>query len=308
MSGPTVSPEYLPVHVAEAEGYFAREGLAVTVRTTRAESPAADALAEGHADVAATSLEALLRFGPRRRERRPKLVFALTAAPPVALLVAPSSAGPRSVADLAGLRVGVTVPGAPEQAWLAWLLARDDLSAGRVPSIALGHQGLVPALEGGEIEAAVVAAPLAGRLVAEGRARLLLDLRTPAAVAETLGRRTVNAALFVRADRRPGDAELTALARALLAAEARIRREPDATLAATLAPRLGGTREELATRLAAARACALADGLVTADEIRNTLAVIRARAPLPAKLRLGDLDDMLLTEPLRKALTAPPAG
>src|SRR5216117_1569852 len=65
VSGPTSSPEYLPLRVADAEGYFAKEGLTVTVKTTRAEPGAAEALAQGQADLAATSLEAM-----RSEERR----------------------------------------------------------------------------------------------------------------------------------------------------------------------------------------------------------------------------------------------
>ena len=37
VSGPATSPEYLPLRVAAAEGYFVREGLSVTLETTRAE-------------------------------------------------------------------------------------------------------------------------------------------------------------------------------------------------------------------------------------------------------------------------------
>ncbi|HVQ27268.1 MAG TPA: ABC transporter substrate-binding protein, partial [Planctomycetota bacterium] len=85
VSGPPTSPEYLPIRVAEAEGYFAAEGLAVTVRTTRAESGAAEALAQGQADLAATTLEAILRFGLRATATQPpRLIFGLTAAPQVA--------------------------------------------------------------------------------------------------------------------------------------------------------------------------------------------------------------------------------
>src|SRR3970040_1072245 len=98
VSGPATSPEYLPLRVAHAEGYFAREGLAVTLRTTRAESGAAEALAQAQVDLAATTLQALLRFGPRLPGQTPRVVFGLTAAPPVALLVAgPHTAGVRSV-------------------------------------------------------------------------------------------------------------------------------------------------------------------------------------------------------------------
>ncbi len=118
VSGPPTSSEYLPVRVAEAEGYFAAEGLAITVRTTRAESGAAEAVAQGQADLAATTLEAILRFGLRATtSQAPRLVFGLTAAPPVALLVAgPHADAVRSIEDLSAMRVGVTTPGAPEMA------------------------------------------------------------------------------------------------------------------------------------------------------------------------------------------------
>src|SRR5260370_14726701 len=121
VSGPTSSPEYLPLRVAEAEGYFAKEGLAVTLKTTRAEPGAAEALAQGQVDLAATSLEAILRFGPRTAKQAPRLVLGLTAAPPVALVVAESQKElVRSLEHLAGTRMGITSPGAPDQAWLAW--------------------------------------------------------------------------------------------------------------------------------------------------------------------------------------------
>src|SRR5438445_13346201 len=128
VSGPTSSPEYLPLRVAEAEGYFAKEGLAVTLKTTRAEPGAAEALAQGQVDLAATSLEAILRFGPRTAKQAPRLVLGLTAAPPVALVVAESQKElVRSLEHLPGTRVGVTAHGSPELAWLAAHLARAGL-------------------------------------------------------------------------------------------------------------------------------------------------------------------------------------
>src|SRR5690242_19337382 len=47
VSGPATSLEYLPLRVAHAEGYFAREGLDVTLKTTRGEPGAAEALTQG---------------------------------------------------------------------------------------------------------------------------------------------------------------------------------------------------------------------------------------------------------------------
>src|SRR5207245_10745890 len=81
VTGPPTSPEYLPLRVADAEGYFKREGLTVVLKTTRAEVGAAEALAQGQVDLAATSLEAILRFGPRQPRQMSKLVPGLPAAP-----------------------------------------------------------------------------------------------------------------------------------------------------------------------------------------------------------------------------------
>src|SRR5881409_806262 len=178
VSVPTSSPEYLPLRVADAEGYFAKEGLAVTLKTTRAEPGAAEALAQGQADLVATTMEAMLRFGPRTPKQAPRLVLGLTAAPPVALVVAESQKElVRSLEDLPGTRVGVTAPGAPEQAWLAWLLARAGLSPAQVWLVSRGDRGLQHAVETGDVHTALVREPAASRLLAAGQARLLVDLR-----------------------------------------------------------------------------------------------------------------------------------
>ncbi len=305
VSGPATSSEYLAIRVAEAEGYFAREGLAVTVRTTRAESGAAEALAQGQVDLTATTLEALLRFGPHVRSQTPRLVFGLTAAPPFAVLVAAAHAGSvRSVEDLAGLRVGVTTPGAPELTWFGWLLARNGVSVAQLHLMSLGGRGLVSGIDAGEIHAALVHEPMATRLLEDGRAMLLADFRAPAAVAKALGLETVSAAVFVRADRRPLDVHLAAFARALLDAQERIRAANAEELAARLPSRVVGAQEEFPLRLEAARACLLPDGLVSAEGLRQTIGIIRAHTPLPAVRRNPRAEEMLHLEPLQTAIKA----
>src|SRR5215475_11152376 len=199
VSGPPTSPEYLPIRVAEAEGYFAVEGLAVTVRTTRAESGAAEALAQGQADLAATTLEAILRFGLRAAGQAPRLVFGLTAAPPVALVVGAAHVNTvRSINDLSALRVGVTTPGAPEHAWFGWLLARVGMSIAQVRVRSLGERGLIAAMDSGDVHVGFVPESAASQLLSQGCAKLLADFRTPRAAAAVLGSSTVNAAVFVR--------------------------------------------------------------------------------------------------------------
>ncbi len=298
VSGPATSPEYLPIRVAEAEGYFAAEGLAVTVRTTRAESGAAEALAQGQADLAATTLEAMLRFGLRAVSQAPRLVFGFTAAPPVALIVGASHVNTvRSIDDLSALRVGVTTPGAPEHAWFSWLLARSGMSVAQVAVTSLGARGIVSAIDSGEVHVALVPEPMATQLLDQGRAKLLADFRTPRAVVQTIGASTVSAAVFARADRRPPDRALFALGRALKRAEQRIRTGEARELAAKLPPQVVGEPEDFAERIATSRSLYLPDG---ADQVQQTIAIIRAHTPLPQSVKIPRPEDML-------QIKAPPA-
>jgi NitT/TauT family transport system substrate-binding protein len=306
VSGPPSSPEYLPIRVAEAEGHFAREGLSVTVRTTRAEVGAAEALAQGQVDLAATSLEAILRFGPRLEKQQARLVFGLTGAPPATVLVSTSVEGTvRSIGNLAGLKVGVSAPGAPELTWFGALLSRAGLRLSQIELVSFGSRGLVNAVENGEVQAGLVHEPHASRLVAEGRGAVLADLRTVEGVRHAIGVPTVNAAVFARADRRPSDKDLAAFARALLAAERHIgTTHPDA-LAERLPRNVVGATDEFERRMDALRGLYLPEGLVTAEQVRESLALIRAHLSLPPSLKLGSPESMLYTEPLRRAIRSP---
>ncbi len=307
MSGPATSPEYLPLRVAEAEGYFARENLAVTLRMTRAEPGAAEALAQGQADLAATSLDAILRFGPRAAHQSVRLVFGLTAAPPVVLVVPASQTSlVKSIEGLPGTRVGLSTPGAPEQAWFAWLLAKWGLSVADVWIVSHGARGLASAMETGDVHAGLVHEPHATRLLGTSEALMLADLRTPGAVRDALGALTVNAAVFMRADRRVSDRNLQAFARAVLAAERRIASATPQALAARLRKSVTVPADDFQTRLAATRAGYLPDGIVSAEQLQETLALIRAHQPLPASARLPRPEDMLHMEPVRRAIKPAP--
>ena len=308
VSGPVTSTEYLPLHVAEAEGYFTREGLGVTIRTTRAEPGAAEALAQGQAQIVATSLESILRFGIRTTSPAPRLVFGLTAAPPVALVVSSASHdGLRSVEDLPGTRIGVVTPGTPEHTWFGWLLARAGLSVAQVSITSLGSRGLVGALESGEVHAGLVTEPSASRLLKDGRVRVLVDLRSPERVAQALGALTVNAAVFTRADGRVSDRDLSGFLRALLAAERRIAEADGPALIARLSTRVVGSPGDFEERLETARGMYLPNGLVSSDQLRETMAMIRGHLALPPALRVPKTEEFLYTTPLRRVLKASPA-
>ena len=305
VAGPATSPEYLPLHVARAEGLFAREGLQVSLLPARAEAPAAEALAEGRAGLAATSLDAALRLG-HRNGAPPPLVFGLTAAPPVALLVPAAQAeAPRSPRDLAGRTVGIPGPGTPEHLVLLSLLARERVPVGKVTIASFGERGLARALGAGAVAAAVLGDPWATRLVATGQAAVVADFRRADDRRRWLGGETVGAAVFVAADDRASAPHLARLARALLAAVERVRSAPTGELAAELPADVVGGPEDFAVRLAGARGIYLDRGRVSVKMLEASVDLARERFPIPQKVKLPRLAELLLPGPLDEALGGP---
>ena len=300
VSGPPSSLEYLPLRVAEAGGHFERERVLVALTTTNTDAGAAEALAQGEVDLAASSLGAMLRFGPQPARQAPKLLLGLTPAPPVALVVSAGPGSPvRSLGDLIGRRVGITVPGAPENAWLVASLAGAGVRVNDVELVSLGSRGVVQALTSGGVQAALVGEPLASRLIGEGQARVLADLRGPAAVERAVAGVTVSAAVFARADRLPPEPVLTAFARAVLSATRWLAAASPDAFAATMPPSVVGPLEDLALRLDAARGLYLAQGRLTPAELRQSIKLLRAYHPLSSAPRP---DDMLLSGPLTRAI------
>ena len=296
VAGPPTSPEYLPLHVAQADGLFTAQQLSVTLRSTRSDAAAAEMLATGQAQLAATSLDAALRLGGTEGVP-PRLVWGLTAAPPVALLVAPGRVDTiRSAADLAGQTVAVPAPGTTEDQALGLLLARAGVPMHRVKVLSLGERGVARALEGGEVAAGVLGEPHVSRLVEGGKAVIAVDLRTAKDAAATLGGPTVGAALFARAGAEPPAATIRALRAALQAAVGRTISAEPAALQTTLPSAVIGAPADFALRLRSARDLFLADGRVPAEALERSLELLRARAPLPAKVKLPRKAERLLVE------------
>src|SRR5262249_50558966 len=265
----------------------------VSLRTTRAEVGAAEALAQGQADLAATSLESMLRFGSRPTTPVPRLVFGLTAAPPVALL-APLRAGePPSGAKLAGLKIGLSAPGVPEHTWLIGILDAAGVSAAQVQMVSIGSRALEAGLESGDLGAGMLADPAATRVQDSGRVAVLADLRPPAGVGQALRGPTVSAAAFVRRGAAVAQRGPRGPPPALRAATERTRTMPPADLASRLPTAVVGLPEEFGVRLIATRDSYLEGGQVTPDQLRRTIDLIRAHQPLPVALKLPRPEEML---------------
>jgi NitT/TauT family transport system substrate-binding protein len=296
VAGPPTLPDYLPLHVAHADGLFTAQQLSVTLRSTRSDAAAAEMLASGRAQFAATSLDAALRLGGTDGAP-PRLVWALTAAPGVALLVAPGRVDTiQSAADLAGETVAVPAPGTAEDQVLGLLLARAGVPMHRVKVLSLGERGVARALEGGAVAAGVLGEPHVSRLVDSGRAVIAVDLRTAKHAAGALGGPTVGAGLFAKGGPEPSAATIQALRAALQAAVQRVVSVEPTALQTTLPAAVIGSPDDFALRLRSARDLFLADGRVTGETLERSIELLRLRAPLPAKVKLPRNPERLLID------------
>ena len=303
VTGPATAPEYWPLWVAQSEGYFEQERLTVTLAPARADTPAAEALARGRADLAATSLDAAITLG-HVGGLPPKVVFGLASTPAVALLVpAARKEAVKSLADLAGKTVGVTAPGTPDALVLLSLLDVAGVGVPRVTVKSYGERGLAAAIASGEVAAGIIGDPAATRLVEEGQAVTLVDLRKRDADTRWLGAPTVQAAIFARADTNLGPAQLAPLARALLRALARLETATPEELRTALPGEANGFPEDFAVRLLGARAIYLRNGWVSPDMLKASIALVRNRSAIPAKVSVPrNMGRLLLTDSLKEVL------
>jgi len=162
VGGPATTGEYLPLIMAGTEERVSREAGSVTLRYTKGEAGAAEALAKGEALLAATTLDAALRHGAFQG-KPPRLVFAFTAAPLVTLISSPTIG---SIGELSGKTIGIPATGSSDAHVLVGLLARHRVPLSKVKLVSLGDRGVAHAIERGEIRAGLLPEPWASQLLA----------------------------------------------------------------------------------------------------------------------------------------------
>ena len=310
VAGPSTSPEYLPLQVARAEGYFAQENLDVVLKIERTEGDAARALARGQADLAATSLDAAYRQG-HVAGVPPPLLFGLTAAAPVAILVSPNHKDTiRAPAELRGQPVGLPGgAGTPEHVMLNAVLLHADVKIHQVPLRSFSSRALEGVLGRGEVAAGVMGDPLITRMAEDHTGFILVDLRKRSDAARWLGAETVYAALFVRAGTTPDERELTALVRALLRGVTRVTEASPEALMSVLPEPVTGPLVDFRARLDGVRQSFLPRGQVSDEVLKASINQARARAAFPAVVKLPwfSWSSLLLSAPLQRALEVPAA-
>ena len=248
---PTVLAE-----TAVREGLFARAGLDADIAVYRSGGEAFESLAAGASDLT-PGLVPQVATGRRRGVNTRIVALAADANTGWRLLVRAGSPV-RSVADLAGRKVGITAAGSSSDFLALWSRSNYKIDFVSVP---LGGGGLVPNLLSGNVDAAVVYSPLSFQLLQAGQARELVNYATAIPPYLCVGWIATDAMIDGRKD-------LTRRALgALYGSVAHMRRDRDAAIAAIAA--LNGVSTPVAAQEYEETFLKLSeDGRFTLDEAR----------------------------------------
>jgi NitT/TauT family transport system substrate-binding protein len=215
---------YLPLTIAETQGYFKDEGLDITIADFAGGSRALQALVGGSADVTSGAFEHTINMQVKGQRLR---AFVLQGrAPQIVLGVNPKTMpNYKTPADLKGKKLGVTAPGSSTQVLANFVLAKAGLKPSDVSVIGVGAgNGAVAAMRAGQIDAISNLDPVITLLSRSGDLKIISDTRVVAEADKVFGGPMPAACLYTQQtfiDKYPATTQ--ALANAIVRADKWIR-------------------------------------------------------------------------------------
>jgi NitT/TauT family transport system substrate-binding protein len=178
---------YLPLTIAETQGYFKDEGLDVTIVDFSGGSLALRAVVGGSADIVSGAFEHTLIMQPKGQALR---AFVLQGRAPQIVLGTNPRTMPsyKTIADLKGKKIGVTAPGSSTQVLANFILAKGGLKPSDVSIIGVGAgSGAVAAMRSGQIDAMSNLDPVVTMLQRSGDFKIISDTRIVAEADKVFG-------------------------------------------------------------------------------------------------------------------------
>ncbi len=178
---------YLPLTVAERQGYFKEEGLEVEIPDFPGGARALQALVGGSADMVSGAYEHTINMAAKKQPIK-AVVLQARYSSIVLLLPKDKAAKYKGGRDLKGLKIGVTAPGSSTNMFVNNLLAKDGLKPTDVSIVGVGAgAGAVAALEKGEIDAISNLDPVITQLESTGKFVAVADSRTEKGMKDIYG-------------------------------------------------------------------------------------------------------------------------
>jgi NitT/TauT family transport system substrate-binding protein len=179
---------YLPLTIAERQGYFKDEGLDVKISDFAGGAVALRAVVGGSADVVSGAYEHTISLQSKKQYfqafvaqgRLPQIAFGVATG---------KAAGIKSFKDLKGLKVGVSAPGSSTHNLVKQLLSKGGLDPNKdvsVIGVGLGAQA-INALKSGHIDAISNTDPVMTKLEQDNAIKVFADTRTVKGTIEVWG-------------------------------------------------------------------------------------------------------------------------
>ncbi len=179
---------YLPITIAERQGYFKDEGLNVKISDFAGGAVALRAVVGGSADVVSGAYEHTISLQSKKQYFQ--AFVAQGRLPQIAFGVATAKAGSvKSFKDLKGLKVGVSAPGSSTHNLVKQLLAKGGLDPNKdvsIVGVGLGAQAIA-ALKSGQIDAISNTDPVMTKLEQDQAIKVIADTRTLKGTQEVWG-------------------------------------------------------------------------------------------------------------------------
>jgi NitT/TauT family transport system substrate-binding protein len=175
--GGKVLVAYLPLTIAEQRGYFKKEGLDVEINDFQAGNKALEALVAGSTDIGCGAYEHTIYMAAKGF---PLKAVALQANSFGLVIGVKKDRAPsyHALADLKGMKIGVTGPGSASAIGLRMLLSKASLTADDVSIIGVGGgPGAVAAVKTGNLDAIANFDPAISLLERDGAIKIILDTR-----------------------------------------------------------------------------------------------------------------------------------
>ncbi len=280
---------YLPLTVAEHLGYFAAEGLELDIQEVPSLVRAQQLASSGAADMVTGWIENTLALQPKGQLFQAFVLMGR--APQIALGLSPKTMpNAKSLADLAGKKVGIMAPGTPSHTVAHAALSRAGLRLGDMGFVSVGTPaGALAALRAGQIDAISYTDPLITQLEQRGELRVMADTRTLQGTVQACGGEMPASCLYASPEfvqKHPATTQAVAFAvvRALKWLQTAglsdlLKIVPEVYFA--------GDRALYLAAFARMREAIAIDGVISPVGVRNTLDAMRSAEPL---LRMETID------------------
>jgi NitT/TauT family transport system substrate-binding protein len=191
---------YLPLTIAERQGYFKAEGLDVEILDFPGGAKALQALLGGSVDVVSGAYEHTISQQAKGQNIEALVLQGKYASIVLAMGKAKAAAykGPASLKDM---KIGVTAPGSSTNMFVNILLAKAGMKPDAVSIIGVGATaGAVAIMKRGEIDAMANLDPVISQLEANGDAVAVVDTRTTKGMESVYGGAYAAGCIYVPVD------------------------------------------------------------------------------------------------------------